>query len=75
MSRLARSKSLLLPHIQDSIDTGWVMCFELQNTRTNAPQFNFICRENVILSIDSDKTDEAELQNAVTNAVLQSDAI
>ncbi|KAJ8555974.1 hypothetical protein K7X08_022732 [Anisodus acutangulus] len=60
---------------QETIDTGWVMCFELQNIRTNAPQFNFVCRENVILSIDSDKTDEAELQNAVTNAVLQSDAI
>lgn len=37
--------------------------------KNNAPQFYFICRENVILSIDSDKTDEAELQNAVKNAV------
>ncbi|KAG5578952.1 hypothetical protein H5410_049579 [Solanum commersonii] len=33
----------------------------------NAPQFNFVCRENVILSIDSDKTNEIELQNAVKN--------
>ncbi|PHT62880.1 putative indole-3-acetic acid-amido synthetase GH3.1 [Capsicum annuum] len=36
--------------------------------KNNAPQFNFICRENVILSIDSDKTNEIELQNAVKNA-------
>ncbi|XWS11139.1 hypothetical protein CRYUN_Cryun38cG0058000 [Craigia yunnanensis] len=34
-----------------------------------APQFNFICRKNVVLSIDSDKTDEVELQNAVKNAL------
>ncbi|KAL3503355.1 hypothetical protein ACH5RR_037804 [Cinchona calisaya] len=37
--------------------------------KNKAPQFNFICRKNVILSIDSDKTDEVELQNAVKNAV------
>lgn len=36
-----------------------------------APQFNFICRKNVVLSIDSDKTDEVELQNAVKNAANQ----
>ncbi|XP_006362917.1 indole-3-acetic acid-amido synthetase GH3.6-like [Solanum tuberosum] len=36
--------------------------------KNNAPQFNFIRRENVILSIDSDKTNEIELQNAVKNA-------
>ncbi|XP_060200201.1 indole-3-acetic acid-amido synthetase GH3.6-like isoform X2 [Lycium barbarum] len=36
--------------------------------KNNAPQFNFVRRENVILSIDSDKTDEFELQNAVKNA-------
>ncbi|WMV48835.1 hypothetical protein MTR67_042220 [Solanum verrucosum] len=36
--------------------------------KNNAPQFNFIRRENVILSIDSDKTNETELQNAVKNA-------
>ncbi|PHT55136.1 putative indole-3-acetic acid-amido synthetase GH3.8 [Capsicum baccatum] len=34
----------------------------------SAPQFKFIRRKNVLLSIDSDKTDEAELQNAVENA-------
>ncbi|KAL8144265.1 hypothetical protein V2J09_017297 [Rumex salicifolius] len=34
-----------------------------------APQFNFVCRKNVVLSIDSDKTDEVELQSAVKNAV------
>ncbi|KAF5727996.1 putative Indole-3-acetic acid-amido synthetase GH3.6 [Tripterygium wilfordii] len=37
--------------------------------KNQAPQFNFICRKNVVLSIDSDKTDEVELQNAVNNAV------
>ncbi|XP_075478566.1 indole-3-acetic acid-amido synthetase GH3.6-like [Primulina tabacum] len=36
--------------------------------KNNAPQFNFICRKNVVLSIDSDKTDEVELHNAVKNA-------
>ncbi|KAJ0039795.1 hypothetical protein Pint_27959 [Pistacia integerrima] len=34
----------------------------------SAPQFRFIRRKNVLLSIDSDKTDEAELQNAIDNA-------
>ncbi|XP_057502655.1 probable indole-3-acetic acid-amido synthetase GH3.1 [Actinidia eriantha] len=34
----------------------------------SAPQFHFVRRKNVLLSIDSDKTDEAELQNAVCNA-------
>jgi len=34
-----------------------------------APQFHFVCRQNVVLSIDSDKTDEAELQSAVENSV------
>ncbi|KAL9380107.1 hypothetical protein Peur_028589 [Populus x canadensis] len=36
--------------------------------KNKAPQFNFVCRKNVVLSIDSDKTDEVELQNAVQNA-------
>ncbi|MCD7448966.1 hypothetical protein HAX54_047791 [Datura stramonium] len=36
--------------------------------KNNAPQFNFLCRENVVLSIDADKTNEVELQNAVKNA-------
>ncbi|KAH6760230.1 Auxin-responsive GH3 family protein [Perilla frutescens var. hirtella] len=34
----------------------------------SAPQFKFIRRKNVLLSIDSDKTDELELQKAVENA-------
>ncbi|CAM8918897.1 unnamed protein product [Rhodiola kirilowii] len=34
----------------------------------NAPQFRFARRKNVLLSIDSDKTDEPELQKAVENA-------
>ncbi|XP_027347556.1 probable indole-3-acetic acid-amido synthetase GH3.1 [Abrus precatorius] len=33
-----------------------------------APKFRFVRRKNALLSIDSDKTDEAELQNAVENA-------
>ncbi|XP_072958253.1 probable indole-3-acetic acid-amido synthetase GH3.2 [Typha angustifolia] len=33
-----------------------------------APQFRFVRRKNVILSIESDKTDEAELQGAVERA-------
>ncbi|KAG5578949.1 hypothetical protein H5410_049576 [Solanum commersonii] len=35
--------------------------------KNNAPQFNFIRRENVILSIDFDKTNEFDLQNVVNN--------
>ncbi|EXB28722.1 hypothetical protein L484_009408 [Morus notabilis] len=34
----------------------------------SAPQFRFVRRKNVLLSIDSDKTDEAELQTAIQNA-------
>ncbi|XP_031479887.1 probable indole-3-acetic acid-amido synthetase GH3.1 [Nymphaea colorata] len=34
----------------------------------SAPQFHFVRRKNVALSIDSDKTDEAELQKAVEAA-------
>ncbi|XP_017969901.1 PREDICTED: probable indole-3-acetic acid-amido synthetase GH3.1 isoform X1 [Theobroma cacao] len=33
-----------------------------------APQFRFIRRKNVLLSIEADKTDEAELQKAMENA-------
>ncbi|KAL5217566.1 hypothetical protein ABZP36_018250 [Zizania latifolia] len=33
-----------------------------------APQFRFVRRKNVLLSIESDKTDEAELQHAVERA-------
>lgn len=33
-----------------------------------APQFKFICRRNVILSVDSDKTNEEDLHNSVTRA-------
>lgn len=32
------------------------------------PQFKFVRRKNVLLSIDSDKTDESELQKAIENA-------
>ncbi|KAJ4847779.1 hypothetical protein Tsubulata_003318 [Turnera subulata] len=34
------------------------------------PQFRFIRRKNVLLSIESDKTDEAELQKAIDNTSL-----
>lgn len=34
------------------------------------PQFRFVRRKNVLLSIESDKTDEAELQKAIDNASL-----
>lgn len=34
----------------------------------SAPEFHFVRRKNVLLSIDSDKTDESELQKAVENA-------
>ncbi|CAN6337165.1 unnamed protein product [Urochloa humidicola] len=37
--------------------------------KNKAPMFNFVRRKNVVLSIDSDKTDEAELHAAVTGAV------
>ncbi|PWA48551.1 GH3 family [Artemisia annua] len=37
--------------------------------KNKAPQFSFICRKNVALSIDSDKTDEVELHKAVEKAV------
>ncbi|WOL20071.1 hypothetical protein Cni_G28873 [Canna indica] len=33
-----------------------------------APQFRFVRRKNVLLSVESDKTDEAELQQAVERA-------
>ncbi|XP_072956377.1 probable indole-3-acetic acid-amido synthetase GH3.1 [Typha angustifolia] len=37
--------------------------------KNKAPQFSFVRRKNVALSIDSDKTDEVELHAAVTNAM------
>ncbi|XP_050226083.1 indole-3-acetic acid-amido synthetase GH3.17-like [Mercurialis annua] len=36
----------------------------------NAPQFRFVHRRNVVLSIDTDKTNEEDLLNAVTQAKL-----
>ncbi|KAI3835721.1 hypothetical protein MKW92_027640 [Papaver armeniacum] len=40
----------------------------VEGFKNNAPQFKFIRRNNEVLSIDLDKTNEVELQNAVTNA-------
>ncbi|KAM7516481.1 hypothetical protein LguiA_006064 [Lonicera macranthoides] len=34
----------------------------------SAPEFKFVRRKNVLLSIDADKTDESELQKAIDNA-------
>lgn len=34
-----------------------------------APQFRFICRRNVVLSIDNDKTNEEDLHRSITAAV------
>ncbi|CAI9294548.1 unnamed protein product [Lactuca saligna] len=34
----------------------------------SAPQFHFVRRKDVLLSIESDKTDESELQSAIENA-------
>ncbi|RZC86325.1 hypothetical protein C5167_007510 [Papaver somniferum] len=36
--------------------------------KNNAPRFNFMRRNNTLLSIDTEKTDEVELQNAVNVA-------
>lgn len=41
---------------------------EVTGFHNSAPQFRFVRRKNVLLSIDSDKTDEAELQKAIDNA-------
>ncbi|KAI3971628.1 hypothetical protein MKW92_049925 [Papaver armeniacum] len=37
--------------------------------KNTAPQFQFICRKKILLSIDCEKTNELELQNAVQNAM------
>ncbi|KAF8390759.1 hypothetical protein HHK36_025286 [Tetracentron sinense] len=41
----------------------------------NAPQFRFVHRRNVVLSIDTDKTNEEDLLNAVTQAKLHLDPL
>ncbi|KAF5791618.1 putative GH3 family protein [Helianthus annuus] len=41
---------------------------QVKGFHNSAPQFKFIRRKNVLLSIDADKTDETELQSAVENA-------
>ncbi|KAI3964379.1 hypothetical protein MKW92_045732 [Papaver armeniacum] len=43
--------------------------------KNNAPQFNFMRRRNVVLSIDMDKTNETELQNAVKKAGNNNNAV
>ncbi|KAL9244425.1 hypothetical protein vseg_018202 [Gypsophila vaccaria] len=46
---------------------GDILC--VADFKNKAPQFTFVCRKNVALSIDSDKTDEVELHTAVNNAL------
>ncbi|XP_022944596.1 indole-3-acetic acid-amido synthetase GH3.6-like [Cucurbita moschata] len=36
--------------------------------KNKAPNFSFVCRKNVVLSLDIEKTDEAELHDAVQEA-------
>lgn len=36
--------------------------------KNKAPSFSFVCRKNVILSVDTEKTDESEVHNAVQKA-------
>ncbi|XWS11020.1 hypothetical protein CRYUN_Cryun38cG0048000 [Craigia yunnanensis] len=43
--------------------------------RNNSPQFQFVERQNVVLSIDHDKTSEADLLKAITNAKLLLDPL
>lgn len=38
--------------------------------KNKAPQFSFICRKNVALSIEAEKIDESELQSAIEKAVI-----
>ncbi|TVT99494.1 hypothetical protein EJB05_55163, partial [Eragrostis curvula] len=45
---------------------GDILC--VTGFHNTAPQFSFVRRRNVLLFIDSDKTDEAELQRAVERA-------
>ncbi|XP_042042577.1 probable indole-3-acetic acid-amido synthetase GH3.1 [Salvia splendens] len=42
--------------------------FRVTGFHNSAPQFRFLARRNVLLSIDSDKTDETTLQGAVERA-------
>ncbi|CAH9118863.1 unnamed protein product [Cuscuta epithymum] len=41
---------------------------QVSGFHNSAPMFKFVRRKNVLLSIDSDKTDEAELQGAINSA-------
>ncbi|KAG8044034.1 hypothetical protein GUJ93_ZPchr0458g22642 [Zizania palustris] len=57
------------PRLVDLADAEVGREYELVTGFHNAaPQFRFVRRKNVLLSIDSDKTDEAELQAAVERA-------
>ncbi|CAN4082980.1 unnamed protein product [Withania somnifera] len=67
------------PHLVDLADVELGKEYELVITtyaglcltgfHNSAPQFRFLRRKNVLLSIDSDKTDESELQAAIENAI------
>ncbi|KAI3448153.1 hypothetical protein Pfo_004818 [Paulownia fortunei] len=45
-----------------------VTTYAVTGFHNSVPQFQFVKRKNMLLSIDTDKTDEAELQGAVENA-------
>lgn len=68
MSSWEKNMSWLLRPMQVFTVIEWETY--LAGFMNKAPQFNFICRKNVVLSIDSDKTDEVELHNAVSNATI-----
>ncbi|KAM7276793.1 hypothetical protein ACFE04_018659 [Oxalis oulophora] len=41
---------------------------QVSGFHNKAPQFRFICRRNVVLCIDNDKTNEKDLHNSITRA-------
>jgi len=47
------------------VEVGREYELQVMGFHNSAPQFRFVSCKNVLLSIESDKTDEAELQRAV----------
>ncbi|XP_008789923.1 probable indole-3-acetic acid-amido synthetase GH3.11 [Phoenix dactylifera] len=41
---------------------------QVSGFHNNAPQFKFICRRNVVLSVDNDKTNEEDLHKSITTS-------
>ncbi|KAF2298470.1 hypothetical protein GH714_023696 [Hevea brasiliensis] len=56
------------------VGLGWLYRYRIGDVlqvtgfHNRAPQFRFICRRNVVLSIDNDKTNEEDLHNSITKA-------